>query len=69
MRSARHFGHPVRLAEEVLALANDTNYGLGRAVWSQNVSTILKKVHGSKASTIWVNCYGTIDPNVGFGGI
>ena len=26
-------------------------------------------VRGIKAGTLWVNCYGLVDPNVGFGGI
>lgn len=56
-------------ADEVLRLANDTDYGLGGAVWTSNVSTALKMVHGVKSGTLWVNCYGMVDPAVGFGGI
>ena len=56
-------------AEQALKLANDTEYGLGGAVWTQNISTALKMVHGIKAGTLWVNCYGQLDPSVGFGGI
>ena len=33
------------------------------------VSTMLKMVHGIRAGTVWVNSYGVIDPNVGFGGV
>ena len=25
-------------------------------------------MHGIKAGQVWVNCYGIIDPTVGFGG-
>ena len=56
-------------ADQALRLANDTEYGLGGAVWTQNVSTALKMAHGIKSGTLWVNCYGLIDPSVGFGGI
>ena len=56
-------------ADQALRLANDTEYGLGGAVWTQNVSTALKMAHGIKSGTLWVNCYGQIDPSVGFGGI
>ena len=50
-----------------LQLANDTQYGLAGGVWTQNVSTAHKVAAGIKAGTIWVNCYGTLDPSVGFG--
>lgn len=32
------------------------------------VSTALKMAHAIEAGTIWVNCYGQLDPSVGFGG-
>jgi aldehyde dehydrogenase (NAD+) len=54
--------------DEVLQLANATEYGLGSGVWSTNVNTVLKMVHGIQAGTVWVNCYGMLDPAVGFGG-
>ena len=60
---------PFDTADEALALANDTPYGLGGAVWTRDMATALKMVHGIKAGTVWVNCYGMVDPNVGFGGI
>lgn len=56
-------------ADEALRLANDTDFGLGGAVWTSNVSIALKMVHGIKTGTLWVNCYGLVDPAVGFGGI
>jgi aldehyde dehydrogenase (NAD+) len=59
---------PFDAAEDALKLANDTDYGLGGAVWTSNVSTMNKMMHGIKAGTVWVNCYGLIDPSVGFGG-
>ena len=54
--------------DEAIAIANDSDYGLGGAVWSQNLSTALRVVHGVHTGTMWVNCYGYIDPLVGFGG-
>ncbi|WP_190814825.1 aldehyde dehydrogenase family protein [Saccharopolyspora pogona] len=54
--------------DEAIAIANDSEYGLGGAVWSQNLSTALRVVHGVHTGTMWVNCYGHIDPLVGFGG-
>lgn len=55
-------------ADEALALGNDTIYGLGSAVWTQNVKTMNKMMHGLQAGSVWVNCYGVIDLALGFGG-
>lgn len=55
-------------AEHALKLANATEYGLGGAVWTRTLSTAMKMVHGIRSGTLWVNCYGVIDPAVGFGG-
>ena len=54
--------------EEAIEIANDSEYGLGGAVWSQSLSTSLRVVHGVHTGTMWVNCYGHIDPLVGFSG-
>src|SRR3954451_2885679 len=54
--------------DEAIAIANDSEFGLGGAVWSQDLSTALRVVHGVQTGTMWVNCYGYIDPLVGFNG-
>lgn len=54
--------------EDVLRMANDIDYGLGGAVWTSDVGTAMRVSQGIRAGTVWVNCYGLIDPNVGFGG-
>jgi aldehyde dehydrogenase (NAD+) len=59
---------PFDHVDEAIAIANDSEYGLGGAVWSQNISTALRVLRGVHAGTMWVNCYGYIDPMVGFGG-
>ncbi len=55
--------------EEALALANATPYGLASGVWTTNVNTVMRMTRGIQAGTVWVNCYGLVDPSVGFGGI
>jgi aldehyde dehydrogenase (NAD+) len=55
-------------AEEALRLANDTTYGLGGAVWTQKLSTAMRMSEKIKSGTVWVNCYGVLEPSVGFGG-
>lgn len=54
--------------DDALQLANDTPFGLAGGVWTQSLSTAHRMSQGIKAGTIWVNCYGILDPNVGFGG-
>jgi aldehyde dehydrogenase (NAD+) len=59
---------PFDTAEEVLKLANDTEFGLGGAVWTSSIRNSSKMIHGIRAGQVWVNCYGVQDPALGFGG-
>ncbi|RQR32191.1 MULTISPECIES: aldehyde dehydrogenase [Burkholderia] len=59
---------PFDTIEEAIRLGNDTQYGLGGAVWTRDISTALRVVKGIHTGVMWVNCYGLIDPLVGFGG-
>lgn len=54
--------------DEAIAIANDSDFGLGGGVWSRDVSTALRVVQGVHTGTMWVNTYGIIDPIVGFSG-
>jgi aldehyde dehydrogenase (NAD+) len=54
--------------EDVLRMANATEYGLGGAVWTRDMAKAMKMVHGIKSGVVWVNCYGMIDPSVGYQG-
>jgi aldehyde dehydrogenase (NAD+) len=59
---------PFDSADEAFRLANDTDYGLGGAVWTANVGTAMQAMHRIKAGKLWINCYGIADPAVGFCG-
>ncbi|MFP3644037.1 aldehyde dehydrogenase family protein [Paraburkholderia sp. SIMBA_054] len=59
---------PFDTAEQAIALGNQTEYGLGGAVWTRDLSTALRVVKGIHTGMMWVNCYGVTDPLVGFGG-
>lgn len=54
--------------EDALRLANATDYGLAGGVWTKNLITAHRMAQGIKAGTLWINCYGPLDPNIGFGG-
>jgi aldehyde dehydrogenase (NAD+) len=50
-------------------MANDTDYGLGGGVWTRNLTTAHQVSQGIRSGAVWVNCYGLVDPSVGFGGV
>ncbi|UTH73876.1 aldehyde dehydrogenase [Chromobacterium sp. IIBBL 290-4] len=55
--------------EDAIRIANDTEYGLGAAVWTADVSTAHKVSRRLRAGTVWVNCYEEgNDMNFPFGG-
>ena len=60
---------PFDTVEEVLKMANDTDYGLAGGVWTSSLSTAHRVSQGIRSGTVWVNCYGAVDPSVGFGGV
>lgn len=60
---------PFDTVEEVLKLANDTDYGLAGGVWTSSLATAHQVSQAIRSGTVWVNCYGTVDPSVGFGGV
>lgn len=55
--------------EEVIELANDSEYGLGGGVWSTNINTALKVARGIETGRIWVNTYNQIPAGAPFGGV
>lgn len=59
---------PFDTEEEALRLANETVYGLGGAVWTQDLSKAMRMLNGVKAGTFWVNCYDWMDAGVGMNG-
>ena len=60
---------PFDTVDDAIRLANDTDYGLGGAVWTSHAGTMMKAMHGIKAGKLWINCYGLADPAVGFAGV
>jgi len=54
--------------EEVIEVANNTTYGLGCNVFSENISQALRVAHALEAGSAWVNCAQTTDTAVPFGG-
>ena len=57
-----------KTTEEALALANDTQYGLGAGVWSRNGNLAYKMGRGIQAGRVWTNCYHAYPAHAAFGG-
>lgn len=54
---------------EALRLANDSQYGLAAAVFSQNIERAHKVAERLEAGMVWINSSNDSDPAVPFGGV
>jgi acyl-CoA reductase-like NAD-dependent aldehyde dehydrogenase len=54
--------------EEVIARANDSEYGLAASVWGKDVAAARAIAERLEAGTVWVNEIHTFSPHVAFGG-
>lgn len=54
--------------EEVIAMANDSSYGLGGAVWTQNLNRAIRVSRSIETGRVWVNTYNQIPEGAPFGG-
>lgn len=54
--------------DEVVELANDSVYGLGGAVWTQNINRAFRVAKGIQTGRVWVNTYNQIPAGAPFGG-
>jgi acyl-CoA reductase-like NAD-dependent aldehyde dehydrogenase len=41
--------------DEVVALANDTEYGLAAAIWTRDIGTALRTARAVRAGVVWIN--------------
>lgn len=54
--------------DDLVAQANNSNYGLASGIWTSDVSKAHRIAHRLKAGTVWVNCYNIFDAALPFGG-
>jgi acyl-CoA reductase-like NAD-dependent aldehyde dehydrogenase len=59
---------PFDTEDEVLALANNTRFGLGAAVWTRDISRAHRMAATIESGQVWVNCYQAADSALPFGG-
>lgn len=60
---------PFDTEEEVIAIANDTPYGLASGVWTENLSRAMRMIRALHTGVVWVNTYRTSAPQAPFGGM
>ncbi len=54
--------------EDVVAMANDSVYGLGGGVWTKDIKRAIKTARGIRTGRIWINTYNTFPAGATFGG-
>ena len=54
--------------DEVVAMANDSEYGLGGAVWTQDINRALRVAKAVRTGRMWVNTYHELPAHAPFGG-
>jgi aldehyde dehydrogenase len=53
---------------EALAIANDSEFGLGAGVWTRDMNLAYRMGRGIEAGRVWTNCYHHYPAHAAFGG-
>lgn len=53
---------------EALAIANDTEYGLGAGLWTRDINRAYRMGRSIQAGRVWTNCYHAYPAHAAFGG-
>lgn len=54
--------------DEVIEMANDSEYGLGGGVWTQDINRALRVAKAVRTGRMWVNTYHELPAHAPFGG-
>ncbi|MDB9894307.1 aldehyde dehydrogenase [Reinekea forsetii] len=53
---------------EALAIANDSEFGLGAGLWTRDMNRAYRMGRGIQAGRVWTNCYHAYPAHAAFGG-
>ncbi|MFZ0045470.1 MAG: aldehyde dehydrogenase family protein, partial [Streptosporangiaceae bacterium] len=59
---------PFSSLDEIAAVANDSEYGLGAGIWTRDISKAHALAKKLRAGTVWINTYHVFDAAMPFGG-
>ena len=54
--------------DDIVAIANDSEFGLAASIWTRDISKAHKTASAIKAGLVWINCHGIPDMAIPFGG-
>ena len=54
--------------EDVINMANDSDYGLGGAVWTRDINRAIRVSRAIETGRVWINTYNAIPEGAPFGG-
>ncbi len=60
---------PFDTEEEAITIANNSEFGLGGAVWTRDINCALRVSKGVRTGRMWVNCYNQLPAHAPFGGV
>ena len=60
---------PFESEEEVLMMANSTEYGLASIIWTENLTRAHRLSSKIKSGIVWINCWMLRDLRTPFGGV
>jgi len=55
--------------DEVVAMANDSEYGLAASIWTESLSTAHRLAADIRAGTVWINSHSMYDATLPIGGV
>lgn len=54
--------------EDAIRIANDSDYGLGGAVWTKDINCAIRVARAVETGRMWINTYGATPAHIPFGG-
>ncbi|MFT0212081.1 aldehyde dehydrogenase family protein [Pseudomonas sp. F1_0610] len=59
---------PFDTEQEAVEIANNSEFGLGGAVWTRDINCALRVAKAVRTGRMWVNCYNQLPAHAPFGG-